>query len=79
MVSYKDVVYTAAFAGHGQLHQDSMQALAELFVCVFVVVLHHSNGISVMSWRYEMRRRKPEPTLLPTQIMFNLPHHIVMV
>ena len=28
---------------------------------------------------YEMRRRKPEPTLLPTQGTFNLPHHIGMV
>ena len=30
---------------------------------------------------YEMRRRKPdaEPTLLPTQRIFNLPHHICMV
>ena len=24
---------------------------------------------------YEMRRRKPEPPLLPTQWIFNLPHH----
>ena len=28
---------------------------------------------------YEMRRRKPEPTLLLTQGIFNLPHHIGMV
>ena len=28
---------------------------------------------------YEMRRRKPEPTLLPTQGFFNLPHHTGMV
>ena len=29
---------------------------------------------------YEMRRRKPEPTLLPTQaILFNLSHHVGMV
>ena len=28
---------------------------------------------------YVMRRRKPEPTLLPTQWIFNLPHHIGMV
>ena len=27
----------------------------------------------------EMRRRKPEPLLLPTQGIFNLPHHIDMV
>ena len=28
---------------------------------------------------YEMRRRKPEPTLLPTQGIFDHPHHISMV
>ena len=28
---------------------------------------------------YEMRRRKPEPTCLPTQGIFNLQHHIGMV
>ena len=28
---------------------------------------------------YEMRRRKPEPTCLPTQWIFNLPHHVGMV
>ena len=27
---------------------------------------------------YEMRRRKPEPLLLPTQRIFNHPHHIGM-
>ena len=28
---------------------------------------------------YTMRRRKPEPMLLPTQGIFNLPHHIGIV
>ena len=28
---------------------------------------------------YEMRRIKAKPTLLPTQAIFNLPHHIGMV
>ena len=28
---------------------------------------------------YEMRRRKPNPTLLPTQGIFNLPHYVGMV
>ena len=28
---------------------------------------------------YEMRRRKPKPTLLPTQEIFNLLHNIGMV
>ena len=28
---------------------------------------------------YEMRWRKPKPTLLPMQAIFNLPHHIGMV
>ena len=25
---------------------------------------------------YKIRRRKPEPTLLPIQVIFNLPHSI---
>ena len=28
---------------------------------------------------YEMKRRKPDPTLLPTHGIFNLQHHIGMV
>ena len=28
---------------------------------------------------YEMRRRKSEPTLLPTQGIFNFPHHIGII
>ena len=28
---------------------------------------------------YDMRRIKPKPTLLPTQRVFHLPHHIGMV
>ena len=26
-----------------------------------------------------MRRKKPEPTFLPTQVIVNLPHHLGMV
>ena len=33
------------------------------------------HGSSMM---YEMRRRKPETTFLPTQGIFNLPHHAVV-
>ena len=28
---------------------------------------------------YEMRKRILKPTLLPTQVIFNLPHHIGMI
>ena len=34
---------------------------------VIAVVLCYSNSISVICWRSEWRRRKPEPILLPTQ------------
>ena len=47
----------------------------------FVVGLCHINSISVIScsdMMYEMRRRNLEPTLLPTQGIFNLQHHICM-
>ena len=52
------------------------------FDCLFVIGLPHSNSFSVISrwwYMYEIRRRKPEPTLLPNQGIFNLPHHIGMV
>ena len=35
--------------------------------------LYHSSDMM-----YEVRMRKPEPTLLPTQWIFNLPHPIGM-
>ena len=50
-------------------------------VCLFLLYgiatvfqLYHGSNMS-----YEMRRRKPEPTLLTTQGIFNLPHHIGVV
>ena len=49
----------------------------------FVVVLHHSNIISVISHGgdmiYEMKRRKPEPTPYRLEGIINLPHHIAMI
>ena len=63
-----------------------MPRLIILWTSLFVVVvLHHSNSIFViyhggdMIKKYEMRRRKPEPTLLPTEGIFNFPHHIGIV
>ena len=50
-------------------------------VCLFVVVLHHSNSISVQVIWYEMRRTKPEPTLLLTQgisLTFQTPYRYGM-
>ena len=53
------------------------------FVYLFVVVLRHGNSVSDIycggDMMYEMRRRNPEFTSLPTQGIFNLPHHICMV
>ena len=47
------------------------------------VVLRHSNSILVKSWQWydvwDEMRRKSEPTLLPTQGIFNLLHHVGMV
>ena len=51
-------------------------------VCLVVVfyiiatVFQFYHGSDMM---HEIRRRKLQPTLLPTQGVFNLPHHIVMV
>ena len=46
-----------------------------LFYAIATVIqLYHDGGIM-----YELRRGKSEPTLLPTQGIINLPHHIGMV
>ena len=34
--------------------------------------LYHGNAMM-----YETRRSKPDPTLLRTQVIFNLPHHLM--
>ena len=48
---------------------------------LFVVVLCHSNSITVIYYGgdmiYEMRSRMPEPTPLPIQGIFNLPHGMI--
>ena len=49
-----------------------------LLVC-FIVVLRHSNSISVISWQFEKKKKKPEPTILLTQGILNLSRHIGMV
>ena len=50
----------------------------QLFVVVYTITtvfqLYHGGNMI-----YETRRRKPEPTLLPTQWIFNLRHHLSMV
>ena len=50
-----------------------------VLICfVFVIVLRHSNIISVISWWwYDVWDEKEKATLLPTQRIFNLPHHIL--
>ena len=52
----------------------------DLFCCLFfyiiATVFQLYYGGDMM---YAMRRRMPESTLLPTQGIFNLPHHIGMV
>ena len=47
-----------------------------LFFHTIATVFQLYNGGDMM---HEMRRKKPEPTLLPTKGIFNLPHHIGMV
>ena len=47
-----------------------------LFVCCYVMPFQLYLGGDMM---YEMSRRKPEPTHLPTQAIFNLEHNIGMI
>ena len=53
------------------------------YVCLFVLLLVYAIATVLQLYlgadmMYEMRR-KPKPTLLQTQGIFNLPHHIGMV
>ena len=51
------------------------QARLVLFYAIATVFqLYHSHH-----FMYQIRRRKPEPTLLQTQGLFNVPQHIGMV
>ena len=47
----------------------------EDLLLLFYAIATNSGGHMM----YEMRRRKPEPTLLLTQLIFNLPYHMSMV
>ena len=51
------------------------ECFAFLLFCTIAKVFQIYLGSDMM---YEMKRRKPEPTLLPIQGTFNLPHHIGM-
>ena len=49
---------------------------------LFVLVLHYTNIFQLYNggdMMYEMRRRTPKATLLPTQGIFSLPHDIGIV
>ena len=56
------------------LHGNRTNSVCLFYTIVTLFQLHHGDDMM-----YEMRRRKPEPTLLPIQGIFNLPHHIGMV
>ena len=45
-----------------------------VYTLATVVQLHHGDNMM-----YELRKRKPEPALLPIEGLFNLPHHNGMV
>ena len=48
-------------------------------VCLFYSIATTFEPYHDGDMMYEMRRRKPKPTLLPTQGIFNLPYHIGIV
>ena len=62
------VMYEAGLHGCGTSPVCLLCAIATVFQ------LYHDGGMM-----NEMSRRKPESTLLPTEGLFNLPHHIGMV
>ena len=57
----------------------SKTSLNRLIIVCFVAALRQRNSISVGGDMMQEMRRNPEPKLVPTQRIFNLPHHIGMV
>ena len=85
-VQCSQYILLAAQSGPSSRHKGQINELynrnppsMKFWVCFCcVAVLRPSNSNSVISWQwydYEMSRRKPEPTLPPTQAFFNLAHH----
>ena len=62
------VRYEAALHGYGTSRFCLFCAIATVFQ------LYHGSNMM-----YEMRRRNPEPTLLPAHCIFNLSHHKGMI
>ena len=64
----------------GRVRYEAMfHSCATSLVCLFYAIatlfqLYHGGDIM-----HEMRMRKPEPRLIPTQGIFNFPHHIGIV
>ena len=57
------------------MERDLAEAVCLLLFYAIATIVQLYHGGDMM---YEMRRRKPESTLLQTQWIFNLPHHIGM-
>ena len=55
------------------LYDCGTSAACLVYAITAVLQLHHGGDMM-----REIRRRKPEPTLLPTRRIFNLPHHTGM-
>ena len=47
--------------------------------CCFLLFYTIATVFHAGDMMYEMRKRKPEPTFVPIQGIFNLPHNIGMV
>ena len=67
-------------------NRDAISPLSEEMHCVYWVFICFTSWQQYLRYiyhggdaMYEMRRRKPKPTRLPTQWIFNLPDHICMV
>ena len=52
----------------------TMAILSVYYAVATVFQVYHGSDMM-----YEMKRRRPEPTLLLTEGIFNLPHHVGMV
>ena len=61
------------------LHIQRLYIQYDCFICLWLFYAIATEFQYSGDMMYEMRRRKPKPTLLPTQWIFNLPCHTGMV
>ena len=77
-LSKQSVAISAVYNNGGQRLR-GCEHFSCLFSARFILCMAISLNSLVFTIRRQLVNRKPEPTLLPTQWIFNFPHHIDMI